>query len=111
MKDTNVIIACTAAANLAAGLLATITNSVIDIILGTGVAITAVIDNLVLSNNWLSVAGNALTVTGDNPQINGNSFYGNMLSTGISTKACIIVTSGIEGMVIGNNASGFGSFI
>ena len=105
------IIACTAAANLAAGLLATITNNVIDIILGTGVAITAVIDNLVLSNNWISVAGNALTVTGDNPQINGNSFYGNMLSTGISTKACIIVTSGIEGMVIGNNASGFGSFI
>lgn len=111
MINNNIIIACTTAATLSAGLLATITNNVIDIIIGTGTAITAVIDNLVLSNNWISVAGNALTVTGDNPQINGNSFYGNMLSTGTSTKACIIVTSGIEGMVIGNNARGFDSFL
>ena len=111
MINNNIIIACTTAATLSAGLLATITNNVIDIIIGTGTAITAVIDNLVLSNNWISVAGNALTVTGDNPQINGNSFYGNMLSTGTSKKACIIVISGIEGMVIGNNARGFDSFL
>ncbi|MDU5780284.1 MAG: hypothetical protein E6Z83_05710 [Pantoea sp.] len=111
MINNNTIIACTQAAFFQAGLLATVTNNIIDIILGTGSAISSVVDALIISNNWISVAGTAITSSGDNATITGNQIYGNMLSTGASTQYAINISGGIEGMIANNNARGFNGFL
>lgn len=111
MINNNTIIACTQAAFFQAGLLATVTNNIIDIILGTGSAISSVVDALIISNNWISVAGTAITSSGDNATITGNQIYGNMLSTGVSTQYAINISGGIEGMIANNNARGFNGFL
>ncbi|MDF7631470.1 hypothetical protein PUG46_19655 [Erwiniaceae bacterium L1_55_4] len=111
MINNNTIIACTSALNLQAGLLATVTNNVIDIIIGTGVAINSAVAALIIANNWISVAGNAITSSGDNATITGNQIYGNLQSTGTSTSYAIIISGGIEGMISNNNARGFTGFL
>jgi len=111
MINNNIIIACTSAISMLTGLLATITNNVIDIILGTGAAINSAVDATVIANNWISVAGNAITSSGDNATITGNQIYGNLQNSGTSTAYAINVTSGIEGMIANNNARGFNGFL
>ncbi|WP_193323266.1 hypothetical protein [Erwinia endophytica] len=111
MISNNTIIACTQAAIFPAGLFVTLDGNIIDIILGTGVAISSDVDALVIANNWISVAGNAITSSGDNATITGNQIYGNLQNTGTSTSYAINITGGIEGMISNNNARGFDGFL
>jgi hypothetical protein len=111
MINNNIIIACTNALKFGSGLLPTVTGNIIDIILGTGIAVSNAAGSMVFANNWLSVTGNAITSSTDGVSITGNMIFGNMQSTGTSTSYAINITGGIEGMISGNNVRGFDGFL